>query len=104
MKSLRELYQILLDNFLDERGICYNIIVLYVKGLITADERNLLTKHLHNNRPKRYSRFWWNRAYSAKQKFWWTLDTKGYEQRKSFIKYQILKEWTGVLKNYTKSY
>lgn len=53
MRSLKELYEIVLNNIEKEKGICHCILFLHLKEVITSDEEEELTKHFKSvKRPK----------------------------------------------------
>ena len=95
MRTLKELYQIVLDSEYVEKyhSICLAIRECALTKLITLKEWSYLEKHFIKNRPTIFSKFWWNFYYNRPPlaTYWWETNQKGDEQRIKFIKYLISK-------------
>jgi hypothetical protein len=94
-RPLKELYQILLDNFDDKRiskyGTCNKINdLLYKVDLISLDELNLLICNFIRNQPSIYKNEKFTKSlFFTGKGYWWTNNWFGDRQRKKFIKYLI---------------
>lgn len=86
-RSLKELYQLLLDNF-DKTGfnygICDKIGLLQNKYIITWLEYSFLIFDFNSRKPTIFNKFWWNKSYKG-DAYWWDLNEEGNKQRKLFI-------------------
>lgn len=97
MRSIKELYQIVLDNFdlmiKAESGICMVIVRCWYYDLITSDEKFALLKHFKKQRPTWYKnvKFYYHNSY-VNRMFWWKYGEEGNEQRKLFLKHLINKQ------------
>ncbi len=98
MRDLKELYQILLDNYDAKQeyykeyvGICAIIFNLELGGQINELEYRLLNKDFKTRRPKAFSKFWWNLSFNKNTNnlWWWNRNKWGNKQRKLFIKHII---------------
>lgn len=90
-RELKELYQIVLDNFANGFSICENIRFLFHNYTISNEEKEWLINNFHSNKPEWYnSKFWWNTEYIGRV-FWWRDTREGNEQRKLFLQYLINK-------------
>lgn len=96
IRTLKELYQLVLDNFdksdILAQGICIKITELCSNSMISDSEYYFLIKNLDKNKPKWYnSKFWWNLNYIESPGWWWKLTEEGNEQRKLFLQHLIKK-------------
>ena len=74
MKPIKELLELMLDQYQNNpdsdircKGLCYAVINVRYRDLITQEEERLLKRYLKENRPK-YSRltgFWWPKGKTA---------------------------------------
>jgi len=91
MRSLKELYQIALDNFdYIERvksGLCGLFFYLFKIGKITNQEHILIESYFAKNKPTFSSKFFWKFSYNCFNRFWWKKNKEGYKQRKKFLEY-----------------
>jgi len=91
-RSLKELYQIVLDNFQFNYGICNNIVRCYMDDKISLKENTKLSLDLQQRRPSFFSKFYWNKSYhKLGNAFWWPINNEGNEQRIKFLKHLINK-------------
>jgi len=94
-RTLKELYQILLDNFDNfNDGICSKIHCLYWFDEITYKELKLLDKHFKNQKPTIFSKFFWYSSYNKMRSgdnYWWKFNESGNKQRKLFIQHLMSK-------------
>jgi len=100
MRTLKELYQVVYDNFYDcpRYALCSKINSLLYFGKITLDESLILKEHFKKQRPN-YSIWWWKRNnadfpkdyQTPKEKYWWTNDLEGDKIRVKFLQYLINK-------------
>jgi hypothetical protein len=96
MRNLKELYQIVIDNFYKYpllSGICRKMAQIYFDRLITIEEYRLLENDFKKRVPKWYSKFYWNKffVYSGGYGYWWTLDNLGDEQRIKYLNHIVKK-------------
>ena len=91
MRTLKELYQLLLDNHRSYiNGICSNIDHLWNKDLISDEEYNVLSDDFKRRKPNIFSKFYWNEYYTGGV-YWWANHSLGDEQRKLFLQHIIKK-------------
>ena len=93
MRSLKELYQIVLDSDYDKKyGICNIISFCAMDNIITEEEMYLVKSHFNKQKPTILSKFWWHPPYNRLYNVWWWSHTKiGANQRKLFLQYLINK-------------
>ena len=67
MRSTKELLEILLEQYknnkilmIQEFGLCWAIVRLYSKNLISLEECDILTDYLYSNKPEwAWAGYWW---------------------------------------------
>ena len=78
MKKLSELYKIVLATFTDEPiCICYSIVN---STKLSFEEVKILKLDLEKNKPKMFSKFWWNWNY-YEGAYWWSINEGDMIQR-----------------------
>ena len=98
MRTLKQLYQLLLDNYTNNPydGICFQITRLGGSlDLISYNERDMLEEDFKSNKPHitwnwEYFKFTRKECYTGGT-FWWERTYEGMEQRKLFIQHLINK-------------
>lgn len=94
MRTLKELYTILLDRNDYKGSICLGITKLWCKyHKITEEEKEYLRVHFKAQRPGlfKYTKFRFNSNYTVIGAYWWSRNDTGNEQRTKFIKHLISK-------------
>lgn len=95
MRTLKELYQLLLDKFdsLDTEFICYKISRLYWEECITEYEQILLKEDFTKRKPTIFNKFWWQtefRKFTPIDESWWKKNNqKSQIRRKEFLQHII---------------
>lgn len=104
MRTIGQLYQIVLDHFDDKEswdhvGICSKIGYCGQRSFITPNEFRRLRPHFFKQRPTIFSKFWWSWSYKVftetRQQFWWRNNKAGEQQRKLFLAY-LAKKYRGI--------
>ena len=87
MRNLKQLYQLLLDEFdnIPVDGICLKI----EYSEMFHEEMDFLDNDFQNRKIKWWSKFYWNDSFRGQQGFWWTNNEKGNKQRKLYLQHII---------------
>lgn len=88
MKTIGQLYEIVLSHLEKGEGICRAISISRRRGDITPTEEDLIDKHFMRQRPEKYSWWWWTSSYTGGL-YWWPCDR--IRPRKRFLKFLIKK-------------
>jgi uncharacterized protein (DUF1499 family) len=94
MRTLKELYTILLDRNDYKDSICLGITKLCLwHHKITEEEKEYLRVHFKAQRPGlfKHTKFMFNSNYNVIGVYWWSRYDTGNEQRTRFIKHLISK-------------
>lgn len=94
MRTLKELYTILLNEGRYTNSICLAITKLWCTyHKITEDEKDYLKAHFKKQRPGlfKHTKFMFHSNYNMIDAYWWSRDAAGNEQRTKFIKHLISK-------------
>lgn len=93
-RSLKELYQVLIDNtpeayFVD--GICNSISKLCFYNLISRYEYSILSMDFRTRRPQFFSKFYWHYTilFNGSSVYWWKRSPAGAKERVKYIKHII---------------
>jgi len=92
MKTLKKLYQLLLENFnnFNHSGICILIANLYYNNIITYKEYINLSENFQDRKIRIWSKFYWSKSYRGRQYgWWWELNEEGNKQRKLYLQHII---------------
>lgn len=91
MRTLKELYTIVLNNFdkCCEIGICNLVYKLESNGTITFEEHDKLYKHFSTKKIRFWSKFYWNESFRGQIGWWWKLNEEGNKQRKLYLQHII---------------
>lgn len=82
MRTIKELYELLLEQIKEMKIICSGLCIecreMRIQGLISKDEEDILQRNIERDRPRK-----------KQSAYGWSLNEQGTEERKQFLQLRI---------------